>query len=54
MVVNYCKVISKSFQQEKDGGFSNNYRVEHIGKECVIGCFSGQERIIRRVQLIGT
>ena len=53
MVVKYCNFIPEPFQQTKDSGFSKNYLVEHIGKECVITCFSGKEMVTRKIQVIG-
>ena len=55
MMVHHCNVISKSFKQQKDGGFSKimTYRVAHIEKECMVVCFSGQQRVMRKILVIG-
>lgn len=51
--IHHCSIISKS-SQYNDGFFIRSFRIAaHVQKDCVVQCFSGQEKETKKVMVIG-
>ena len=52
-MVKHCKILSRSFQREKDGRFSLKYFVAHVNKECEVTCHTSNQKVTKKVLVIG-